>query len=137
MLCYYAGFPFTFCAALTLDLQVAFWKFDHDGAVLYYDAWIPNLAAYNAVQTTPLTPQVEAGEIQQLCGAVQQECVGSNTQYNSTDDCVRTLSAKPFGDYDEVWGDNVVCRQIHSLLAAIDPVVSLQNATHVLFTLTI
>ncbi|KAA6414115.1 MAG: hypothetical protein FRX48_02477 [Lasallia pustulata] len=108
---------------ITTLKQVAFWKFDREGAVLYYDAWIPNLAPYNAIQTTTLTPQVEAGEIEQLCGAVQQECVGGNTQYNSTADCVRTLSGKPFGDWDEVWGDNVVCRQVHAILAAVDPVV--------------
>lgn len=38
--------------------------------------------------------------------------------------CVSTLSGKPFGSYDEVWADNVVCRTIHIILALVRPDVS-------------
>lgn len=47
-----------------------------------------------------------------------------NTDIDSTENCIDTLSNKPFGTYDEVWGDNVVCRTIHVLLAAIRPEAS-------------
>lgn len=47
-----------------------------------------------------------------------------NAHFGSTEDCIETLSDKPFGSYDEVWGDNVVCRTIHILLAAIRPEAS-------------
>jgi hypothetical protein len=41
------------------------------------------------------------------------------------DECLSTLSAKEFGSYDEVWGDYVVCRQIHLQLTTLRPDVSL------------
>jgi len=62
-----------------------------------------------------------------LCGEIQAECTGSNSQYTSPQNCVDVLSAKPFGDWDEVWMDSVVCRELHILLARIDPLVS-ENA---------
>jgi hypothetical protein len=33
------------------------------------------------------------------------------------------MATKPFGSYDEVWGDNVVCRNIHVLLTHVRPAV--------------
>lgn len=39
-------------------------------------------------------------------------------------DCSAQLLTKNFGTYDEVWGDNAVCRQIHVLLTASRPDVS-------------
>lgn len=109
--------------------QVAFWEFDDSGAVLKYDAWIPNLALYNAQANNAnsanlTTAQTEAATIATLCGEVQNECKGPNAQYNSTQNCIATLSAKPFGNWDEVWMDSVVCRELHVLLARIDPEVS-------------
>jgi len=35
--------------------------------------------------------------------------------------CISTLSAKPFGTFDEAWGDNVVCRSVHVILAQVNP----------------
>lgn len=43
---------------------------------------------------------------------------------NSVAQCVSTLSGKTFGSYDEVWGDNVVCRTVHIILALVNPDVS-------------
>ena len=40
---------------------------------------------------------------------------------DSVADCVKTLSSKRFGDYDEVWADSVVCRTIHIILARVRP----------------
>jgi hypothetical protein len=39
-------------------------------------------------------------------------------------DCITELSLKPFGTFDEAWGDNVVRRLIHIVLAQIRPDVS-------------
>ncbi|KAI9684421.1 MAG: hypothetical protein M1829_002231 [Trizodia sp. TS-e1964] len=107
--------------------QVAFWKFDSSGAVLHYDAWITNLQPYivdysGGVDPT-VVPQVQQAVIQQTCGATQQLCTGANQVYSSVEDCIAKLSAKPYGNYDEVWGDNVVCRTIHLRLAALRPQV--------------
>lgn len=66
--------------------QVAFWHFDDSGAVLYYDAWIPNLALW----TTKLFG-VNLGDGQfvnnllavltNLCEQIQARCTGDNQQY--------------------------------------------------------
>lgn len=111
--------------------QVAFWRFDEKGAVLKYDAWIPNLRLYGSVLTpdagpgtvAPPPPEVQASFIQTFCGTTQQLCKGTNTQYNSTGDCVRILSQRRFGDLDNIWDDSVTCRRIHILLARIRPEV--------------
>jgi hypothetical protein len=109
-----------------LPFQVAFWKFDRDGAVLQYDAWVPNLNAWIEASTgIPINnPQRDAGTIEQLCAVTQQRCTGANTQWTSVDQCVGALSQKPFGNYDEAWGDNIVCRTIHLVLTQVRPQVS-------------
>ena len=95
-----------------------------------YDAWIPNLRLFNSflslTSTANLTTaQIQGNTIEALCGAVQSECKGSNQQYTSVENCIQTLSAKPFGDWDEVWQDSVICRELHVILARVDPEVSL------------
>lgn len=106
---------------------MAFWKFDELGAVLKYDAWIPNLN--NWVQATTATSvsnsQDQMKSIQLLCAVAQLRCTGPNTQWESVEECVSVLSQKPFGDYDEAWGDNIVCRNIHIVLTQVRPDVSL------------
>ena len=106
--------------------QVAFWKFDKQGAVLKYDAWIPNLNDWVAGATaSPLAnTQFQQQSIQQICGVTQQRCQGPNRQWNSTEECVASLSQKEYGNYDEAWGDNVVCRSIHLVLTQVRPDVS-------------
>ncbi|KAK4152410.1 hypothetical protein C8A00DRAFT_16286 [Chaetomidium leptoderma] len=103
--------------------QVAFWRFDKQGAVLKYDAWIPNLNSW--VETTTgayvADPHFRAGSIQQICAATQMRCNGANTQWDSVEECVATLSKKTYGSYDEAWGDNVVCRTIHLVLTQVRP----------------
>ena len=109
-----------------IQSQVAFWKFDDCGAVLKYDAWIPNLndwiVAGLGIQIS--NPQVEEQSIEQLCGGTQQRCTGANTQWTSVDQCVEVLSQKTYGNYDEAWGDNIVCRIIHLALTQVRPDVS-------------
>jgi hypothetical protein len=106
--------------------QVAFWKFDECGAVLKYDAWIPNLNDWivAGLGISISNPQVDMQSIQQLCATTQQRCTGSNTQWSSIDECISTLSQKPYGNYDETWGDNIVCRTIHVVLTQVRPQVS-------------
>ena len=45
-------------------------------------------------------------------------------QYESVASCVYTLGRKEFGSWDEVWGDNVVCRFVHVGLTSMRPEVS-------------
>ena len=107
---------------------MAFWRFDKNGAVLNYDAWIPNLNNWTALESGVDTANVVAAQlptIKGLCGTIQERCVGPNTQYDSLATCVSTLSKKPYGNLDEAWGDNVVCRSIHVILTTIRPEVSL------------
>jgi len=58
-----------------------------------------------------------------LCGSIQQLCTGSNLQYKDVAECVNVLHTKRFGIADELWGDDVVCRFVHVLLARIRPEV--------------
>lgn len=103
--------------------QIAFWKFDKAGAVLKYDAWIPNLNTW--VESTTFASVTDttfqARSIEAICANTQQRCTGSNTQWTSAAECVASLSKKPYGHYDEAWGDNVVCRSIHLVLTQVHP----------------
>lgn len=107
--------------------QVAFWKFDDEGAVLRYDAIIPNLNAWVVLATgVPVFGPTEAqlAAVQQICGVTMMRCHGPNQQWESMEQCVDTLSRKPFGNYDEAWGDNIACRSIHLVLTQTRPDVS-------------
>ncbi|AEO60050.1 hypothetical protein MYCTH_2308868 [Thermothelomyces thermophilus ATCC 42464] len=103
--------------------QVAFWRFDEHGAVLKYDAWIPNLNTW--VESTTAAnaddPQSRASAIAQICGATQTRCQGPNAQWSSVEECMTALSQKSYGSYDEAWGDNIVCRSIHVVLTQVRP----------------
>ena len=93
--------------------------------MIKYDAWIPNLELFYPLTNVHVTHRET---IKAVCSAVQSECTGKNAQYTSVQNCIDVLSAKPFGSWDEVWTDSVVCRELHLLLARVDPVVSsLQN----------
>ncbi|KAL0259316.1 hypothetical protein SLS55_005052 [Diplodia seriata] len=107
----------------TTAKQVAFWNFDDDGQVLRYDAWLPNLQRWNSILLGANfdDPPAQDAFRRTLCPAVQQRCSGPNRQYDSEEDCVADLAAKPFGNYDEAWGDNIACRTIHVILAQIRP----------------
>lgn len=103
---------------------MAFWRFDDEGAVLHYDAWLPDLALYtDKLYGVDPNPSSKALVIDGLCTQAQSVCTGANQQYNSTAGCVASMTAKPYGSWDEVWGDNVVCRTLHLLLAKIRPEV--------------
>ncbi|KAK4038622.1 hypothetical protein C8A01DRAFT_37461 [Parachaetomium inaequale] len=103
--------------------QVAFWRFDEQGAVLKYDAWIPNLNSWVEATTAAYIadPQFRAASIEQICGATQMRCSGPNAQWSSVRECVAALSTKQYGSYDEAWGDNIVCRSIHLVLTQVRP----------------
>ncbi|KAH6665455.1 hypothetical protein B0J14DRAFT_569058 [Halenospora varia] len=104
-------------------MQHACFRFDDEGAVLYYDATLPNLSKWfgKAYQNDFSDRKVQMGEIQLICDQVQSRCTGVNQQYKSNEECIVQLGQKDFGNYDEVWGDNVVCRSIHSVLAGQAP----------------
>ncbi|MCJ1351393.1 MAG: hypothetical protein MMC33_001377 [Icmadophila ericetorum] len=114
----------TYGQQITTIKQIAFWRFDDTGAVTNYDAWLPNLSQYTQLlYGVAISPAGEAANIQQPCTDAQQLCTGNNTQYSSVGDCIATLTSKPYGDWDEAWGDNVVCRSIHVILARLRPMV--------------
>lgn len=106
--------------------QVAFWRFDKQGAVLKYDAWIPNLNSWFEATTGAQVsdPEYRASSIEQICGATQMRCHGANTQWDSIGECVHELSKKRYGTYDEAWSDSIVCRTIHLVLTQVRPDVS-------------
>ncbi|KAM7215293.1 hypothetical protein V8F06_009344 [Rhypophila decipiens] len=104
--------------------QIAFWKFDDKGAVLRYDAIIPNLNAWVILATgVPVFGPTEAqlASIQQICFITMSRCHGPNQQWDSMEQCVETLARKPYGNYDEAWGDNIACRSIHLVLTQTRP----------------
>ncbi|KAI0031128.1 hypothetical protein K488DRAFT_52754 [Vararia minispora EC-137] len=104
--------------------QVAFWRFDDAGLVTHYDAWIPTLQLWVSATSgiNYADPLVQEGLVaQQLCPQIQQRCTGANEQYPDVETCVADLSQKPFGSFDEAWGDNNVCRLIHLILTVVRP----------------
>ncbi|KAK4541393.1 hypothetical protein LTR36_007994 [Oleoguttula mirabilis] len=110
----------------TILSQVAFWRFDDEGQVLRYQAWIPNLQTWlkiaQGIDYDGIQGRVnECKTTEALCPQIQERCTGSNQQYNSTASCIAELESKPFGNYDEAWGDNIVCRTIHLLLTLVRP----------------
>ncbi|EOD45839.1 hypothetical protein UCRNP2_7431 [Neofusicoccum parvum UCRNP2] len=98
--------------------QVAFWKFDEQGAVLNYHAWIPNLQTWTEVGNNIDFDNVviQKAVTAAICPQIQDRCKGKDQQYSNVVSCIAQLELKPFGSFDEAWGDNVVCRQIHLLL---------------------
>ncbi|CAP59730.1 uncharacterized protein PODANS_1_260, partial [Podospora anserina S mat+] len=103
--------------------QVAFWKFNKEGEVEKYDAWIPNLNSW-VTRTTMASlgnPEFQLESIRQICYGTQARCYGPNQQWDSIEDCVVGLAKKNYGTYDEAWGDNVVCRTIHLVLTQTRP----------------
>ncbi|KAL0060191.1 hypothetical protein AAF712_013038 [Marasmius tenuissimus] len=105
--------------------QIAFWRFDDEGLVNKYDAWIPNIPLWiNASNGIDFTnPLVQLGVPSTLCPVIQQNCQGDNQQYANELDCIAQLTLKPFGTMDEIWGDNLACRVIHVRLTGIRPEV--------------
>jgi len=64
--------------------QVAFWRFDNNGAVVSYDAWIPNLGNWDFLaegQQNLTNPYVQAATIQGICPIIQDRCQGKDQQY--------------------------------------------------------
>jgi len=106
--------------------QIAFWRFDKHGAVLKYDAWIPNLNSWLEATTgaSVSNPLYRAQSILEICGATQQRCQGPNAQWKDIGECVHELSKKRYGTYDEAWSDTIVCRTIHVVLTQVRPDVS-------------
>lgn len=103
--------------------QIAFWKFDPDGAVLKYAAWIPNLQAWTSAATGVDFSNIIVGKAAPiaLCPVIQDRCTGANQQYDNVVACVFELETKPFGSFDEAWGDNIACRTIHLILTKLRP----------------
>ena len=122
--------------------QVAFWRFDDDGAVTAYDAWIPNLSDWDFLaegRQNISNPFIQELTIQYLCPLIMQRCQGKDQQYTeyvliphtssttlismlySNSQCIQTLTGKTFGDYNDVWSDSVVCRMVHIILALVRP----------------
>jgi hypothetical protein len=54
-----------------------------------------------------------------LCPQIQKRCTGPNLQLDNTASCIYRLESKPTGDFNEAWGDNMVCRMIHFRLTIV------------------
>jgi hypothetical protein len=94
--------------------------------VLKYDAWIPNLQDWVQAATgggSLTDPVFQQQSILGLCALTELRCTGNNAQWSSLGQCLSVLGAKPYGDYDEAWADNIVCRSIHIVLAQVRPEV--------------
>lgn len=117
--------------------QVAFWRFNPAGEVLQYDAFIPNLNPFVELTTgAPISnPTLREVTIAAVCQVTQLRCTGPNTQWESFQQCNQTLHTKDYGNYDEAWGDNIVCRTIHLVLTQVRPEVCILLA--LLFTFLI
>lgn len=64
--------PSTYQKLVSTIKQTAFWRFDDDGAVLKYDAWLPTLQQwYNATHDVAHYPVDEMLVRTQLCQAAQ------------------------------------------------------------------
>lgn len=114
--------------------EIAFWRFDDSGLISAYDAWIPNLNDFVEKINNPSvgiyaggnfvpSEAEQLGTIENICQLESIFCTGGNSQYSNITDCIGTLRAKPYGTFDETWGDNVPCRRVHSLLLPIRPEV--------------
>lgn len=97
-----------------------------------YAAWIPNLEAWISTSTGANFDGIEGwiigrGAAAALCPVIQKRCTGANAQYPSgalgASECELEMLKKPFGSFDEAWGDNVVCRAIHLILTQVRPEV--------------
>ena len=125
-----ASHPETYGKTITMLKQTAFWRFDETGAVVAYDAILPSLHDYTDILygIAPNGPvprrEHQAAMIENICTAQNVLCVDKNKQYNSTDACVTHLYEIPYGNFDEAWGNDVVCRSYHVLLAKLRPDVS-------------
>ena len=91
--------------------------------MLRYHAWIPNLQAWTAAAVGINFNNLALQKVAKvaLCPGIQKLCTGKDQQYSSTLSCVADLQFKPFGNFDEAWGDNIVCRTIHLILTRIRP----------------
>ena len=117
----------TFGKEIAKVKQVAFWKFDQSGAVEAYEAWLPSLQSYTNLLygRSTVNETVDTQMIRHLCANVQDTCKGADQQYSSREECQAQLKRKPFGNWNAVWGDNVICRTLHVLLAKRRPDVRL------------
>ena len=102
---------------------MAFWRFDDEGLVLKYHAWIPNLQAWTAAATGVNLGNfaIQKATTAAICPLIQKQCTGKDKQYSNVLECATRLELKPFGSFDEAWGDNIACRTIHLILTRIRP----------------
>lgn len=93
--------------------------------MIAYDAYIPNLQRWTEIANgIPFgSSLVGIGLPIALCPQIQKRCTGANQQYSSSAGCIATLEAKKTGDFNEAWGDNMVCRLIHFQLTIVRPEV--------------
>jgi hypothetical protein len=123
--------------------QVGFFQFNRYNRVISMDLNILNLGA---ASDPPDDPVVHGFAIQQLCTALTVahvepttgEVVNAGTctgQFDAADDfpenfpvsadafqnCVAFMSSIPYGSWDRANSNTVTCRQLHTLLTAIDP----------------
>jgi hypothetical protein len=123
--------------------QVGFYTFNKFNRVISMDLNILNLGR---ASDPPNDPAIHQAAIQQLCGALTVAHIdpisGSivpsgtcTTTFDSADDfdpgfplqgsafanCVAFMSSIPYGTWDRASSNSVTCRQLHTILTAVDP----------------
>ena len=63
-------------------------------------------------------PEIKAEHVAMTCGTIVAVFQGENQQCNDFDACVDFVNAIPLGNWDLADQDNVICCQLHMLLAA-------------------
>ena len=69
-----SSFTATYNQTITTIKQIAFWRFDDQGRVMYYDAWLPSLESYTSlVFGAPSTnTTLQGATISSLCASTQE-----------------------------------------------------------------
>lgn len=123
--------------------QVGFFQFNRHNRVISMDLNILNLGA---ASDPPNDPAVRAAAIGQLCTALTVAHVepttgavvtagtctayfdspddfpaGFSTSGSAFENCTAFMSSIPYGSWDRANSNTVTCRQLHTLLTAIDP----------------
>ena len=114
----------------TIPLESSFrqtggFRFNTKAEICAYEMNLERLALatglYETRDNMDLLPQIKAETVANTCGAIMAVCQGENQQYDDFQACVDFMDTIPLGNWDLADQDNVVCRQLHVLLAAFRP----------------
>jgi hypothetical protein len=137
------GFP-----PATFNLSIfGFFTFDDNDKIQSIDISVPNLGKLlDAVGPAALVTQLQQGRIQFTCqlltlpSALSTNQTGTCGWYdpfnagpnplNQFNACVAFMNSIPFGSFNRMNANNVVCRFLHSLLTISSPAAAAQHCPH-------